>query len=817
MTASEFLIHGLETTFWVSLLIILALSLRGPVTARFGSRAAILLWSLPALRLFAPTVTRRETIEVPSPTDSAPLAPTGENWTFEPQPVANPEPGVRDAVMTYAGPVEETPALAQFLPMFRELITAEVLASLVLSLWFLGVVVALALCAGRAASWRKTLLAESADVPEALARMAEDAADRVGTKKNFTLVVSGAADTPQLMGFRKPLLALPVDFAERYDEEEQEMALLHELIHLRRHDLSVLLLSEISFALQWFNPLTRHARKALRADQEAACDEAVRDLGVSTKGYAELLLKAASIGRPVPALTLDHSLKERIVRMQNPLGTPFRRYAFILTAGVSALAVAGFTASSTTVTEYVHPEKEAAKEKDGFDKVEDKEWERFLAEIEDEETVTERELEIALERLADKELQLEDKIRVLRVEGLSDKERAKLEKKLEAARKEMKQERKQLEWRSEESRERRDQARARAEAAIERARERAREDSSNVFFSGGRDGGELRRIEVRVGRGKGESIDLIIDPEGKLLNADELEDFARENDIDIDVFPETDGEVGFDLDTGGKNVFIGKAQPLRFASRDGEAVAVVAGLAKERGDRAAVLRRPGEKRTSGDETYGYSFSDGDRPVVVDLGGGDSKVAVLVPKGERKHGLRLHNDDHADRIGLVDHDGHKEMMVLLTDPFEGLKVPPVVAPKAPKVEIKAPKLETRETEEGTWILIPDEPDMTEFEVAMEAFGEEMEAFGERMEAWGAKMEVAGEALEELADECADHQEESDKPIILSERIEGGKRIRAVCATGGRDRFASEEMLRFIERQGLSREEKKHYKESLRLQR
>lgn len=803
MTASELLINGLETTFWVSLLIIAALALRAPVTARFGSRAAILLWSLPALRLFAPTLTRTETVELPA--EPAPVLPPADEWRFDPQPVASPEPVMHDAVMTYAAPVEETASAAQILPMLRDLITADVMASAVLSLWFLGVIIAMALCAGRCSSWRRTLLAEAVDVPEDLAAKAEAAAERVGTQKNFTLVVSGAADTPQLMGWRKPLLALPTDFAERYDEEEQEMALLHELIHLRRHDLSVLAMSELSFALQWFNPLTNHARKALRADQEAACDEAVRDLGVSTKGYAELLLKAASIGRPVPALTLDHSLKERIVRMQNPLGTPLKRYAFILTAGVSALAVAGFTASSTTVTEYVHPEEEKAQDED-FPKLEDKEWERFVESLRAEEQEEERKIEILVERLTEEEQELDEKVQVLRLQDLSDEERAEVEKKIEKARAKIRVKRVEARDRSEMLRERREEARSRIEEALERSSERNRTATLNVFRTE-KDEGEMKQVIVMVDKDKGETLELLIGPDGKVANRDALKAFTDKHDIDIDIRTDVDGEFGFDLDTNGKNVSISKPKVLRFSGKDD----------------ARPLGFPKRGEAEEGKAYAFAFAGKDEdgePVVLDFSGSSEFAIELDGKksGDRNVWVSKGKHDDDDSHGMVHHDGNSELMILLSDPFEGLKMPPVMAPKPPQIEVKAPKIEKRETDEGTWILIPEEPDMSEFESAMEAFEVEMEAFGERMEAWGEKMEEVGEAIEELADECADHQEESDEPIVLSERIDGsGKRVRAVCATGGQERFASDEMMRFVERQGLSREEKKHYAKSLRLQR
>ncbi|MEE4210384.1 MAG: hypothetical protein V2I43_14110, partial [Parvularcula sp.] len=56
MTATELLFFGLTTTLWVTGLTVLVLFLRAPVAQRFGSRAAMLLWAVPALRLLAPVL-----------------------------------------------------------------------------------------------------------------------------------------------------------------------------------------------------------------------------------------------------------------------------------------------------------------------------------------------------------------------------------------------------------------------------------------------------------------------------------------------------------------------------------------------------------------------------------------------------------------------------------------------------------------------------------------------------------------------------------------------------------------------------------------
>lgn len=782
MTASDILLHGLETTFWVSALTILALALRAPVTKRFGSRAAMLVWLIPGLRLVAPVLPREVIAEPPAVLPSEPIVSTPVRVETVPaewvaRPAATPETASTPASMPLSEPAPVSTSFS--LPE----ISPEMMAALVLSLWFAGVMVALALCWARSASWRRTLLAEAKDVPDNLSDLAVAMAKRAGADKAFTLVVSGAADTPQLMGLRDPLLAVPQDFCERYSEDEQEMALLHELTHLKRGDLSILMASEAAFALQWFNPLTSHARKAMRSDQEAACDEAVRALGVNTKSYAALLVKAASIGRPVPALTLDHSLKERIIRMQSPLSAPLKRYAFFLLAGASALAVAGFTASRTDiVVEHPHTEEDNRQEEVQEKDEQELRTERALEALLEADAATDKrskEISKALEKVRAADMPEDERREVIRA---LEKEMDHAKRDREHRARDMERVRREAERAQERAQreiERAERERLRAEREIERSQARAESrayamvhaapapDAPTVLRLHNQEGNEKadRQVIVTAGQGNPSTIKILLSEDGEVLNRDELEAFTKKHGIKLDIQQRANGKVSYNVDTRGVPVNISKAEPVK-------------GL-----------------------RYAYAS--------------DAKNVHVISKDDND-GVHVNVSGHGKQkmSGFVQYDD-EETMVLLSDPFADIEMPDVEPPQAPKVEIKAPKIQKRKTEEGTWLLIPDEPDMSEFENAMDAFGEEMEEFGERMGEFGERMGAVGEAIEDLADDCEDHREDSDAPKLLSAKVDDSDQIvRAVCATGGAERFRSEEMMRFVERQRLSSEEKAYFRKSVR---
>jgi len=375
MTVTDLLWHGLATTFWVSVLTILVLVLRKPVTERLGARVAMFLWMIPLGRLLMPTLPRMVPVEPASPLPAP--APLWVEPKIEAAPVAMPEPEplVMEVSEPVAAPVvpqaaetamydwtdaegyvEPEPAAASFFDLAAADImpvismpTTEQMAALVVILWAMGAMLCGVLCWLRVRMWRETILAEAQPTPRSLQPVIERASSRVGIDQSFEVVVSAAADTPQLLGVRRPIVAVPPEFVDHFSPEEQDMALTHEFVHLKRGDLMIMLATEVATAIQWFNPLVGKVKRAVRDDQEAACDETVRSLGFCKHSYAALLVKAARHGRAVPALTLDHSLKDRIILMASPVSSPIVRVSVAVAAILGSAGIAAATASYTEV------------------------------------------------------------------------------------------------------------------------------------------------------------------------------------------------------------------------------------------------------------------------------------------------------------------------------------------------------------------------------------------------------------------------------------------------------------------------------------
>ena len=98
---------------------------------------------------------------------------------------------------------------------------------------------------------------------------------------------------PLAWGALQPHLVLPA-MAVGWDDQRLHAVLLHELAHIKRHDLLVLLLSRIACALYWFNPLVWLAAWRLQIECERACDDLVLKAGMKPSDYAEQLLQIST-------------------------------------------------------------------------------------------------------------------------------------------------------------------------------------------------------------------------------------------------------------------------------------------------------------------------------------------------------------------------------------------------------------------------------------------------------------------------------------------------------------------------------------------
>lgn len=131
-----------------------------------------------------------------------------------------------------------------------------------------------------------------------------DLAARLRITREVRLGMLASNTSPLTVGLWTPHILLP-PAALSWEASDRRAVLLHELAHVRRHDLRIHLMTQAACALYWFNPLVWLAARALKREREHACDDEVLDHGARASAYAACLLHVARLaGRRPPSAAL---------------------------------------------------------------------------------------------------------------------------------------------------------------------------------------------------------------------------------------------------------------------------------------------------------------------------------------------------------------------------------------------------------------------------------------------------------------------------------------------------------------------------------
>ncbi|PKV11546.1 M56 family metallopeptidase [Xanthomonas prunicola] len=208
-------------------------------------------------------------------------------------------------------------------------------AAALLALWAAGVLV---LAAGTARAYLRSRALVRAAEPchdQALVQALQMASEAHGLSRPPALRLSAQIDSPQLIGPWQPVLLLPAARLPHMADDDLDMALTHELIHLRRGDLWWGLLPALAQHLFFFHPLVHLAAREYAIAREAACDAAVvAGHRHCRHEYGRLLLQLGVAPRPrggvASASPSFVSLKRRLSMLQDTRAFPRLAAAMIL-------------------------------------------------------------------------------------------------------------------------------------------------------------------------------------------------------------------------------------------------------------------------------------------------------------------------------------------------------------------------------------------------------------------------------------------------------------------------------------------------------
>lgn len=210
--------------------------------------------------------------------------------------------------------------------------------------WILGALAFLGLLGLQvlATTWRVARATPIED-PAWLA-LVEEIRHRLAIDSSVALRRHPTRAMPLAWGIAKPTILLPAD-CETWPAARRHAILAHELAHVVRRDVAVLLLGHVACALHWFIPFTWLLKRRLVLEGELASDARVVALGGHPAHYARHLLETARDYRKrigiSPVMAARSQLEGRIMAIieSNPKPTTVHRNHRRLLIALVAVAI----------------------------------------------------------------------------------------------------------------------------------------------------------------------------------------------------------------------------------------------------------------------------------------------------------------------------------------------------------------------------------------------------------------------------------------------------------------------------------------------
>lgn len=230
--------------------------------------------------------------------------------------------------------------------------------------WLLGIGVMAVTFLKHLAVIRRTIAQSDPNPASRIRLLLQQAKVKTKTRRTVDLRIGEHWQTPSLIEWPSPVILLPRWCVDELDDEEISLILVHELVHLRRHDGLIQLATHAITMLHWFNPMVHVAIRQVARNRELSCDQQVLSTlssdSDSIRRYGSTLLKVIarcqSTQSTVPIWTPSFLgnrplVHERIHMLVNHSKTPRLSIAFGFILMTLLLSVGFTSAQSNKPTE----------------------------------------------------------------------------------------------------------------------------------------------------------------------------------------------------------------------------------------------------------------------------------------------------------------------------------------------------------------------------------------------------------------------------------------------------------------------------------
>ncbi|WP_395736656.1 M56 family metallopeptidase [Prosthecobacter sp.] len=237
-----------------------------------------------------------------------------------------------------------------------------------LVVWLMG-----ALCVFMAALYRQRLFSlalrqRPTGTAPLLRALVASLCRKAGIQKTVRVLLLPAGSTPAVVGIAQPSILLPEDWETRFDEGSLRHVLLHELLHVKQHDLIWNWVATAVQALHWFNPLVWFVVSRFQADRELRCDAGALAMLSPTErldyGHTLLRIQETFFAPPAmaglaPCVRNHPTLSQRIHMIAHPTA---RQPVLQLMLAVTLSALVCYSFTTARAVEKEVPAKERTRD-----------------------------------------------------------------------------------------------------------------------------------------------------------------------------------------------------------------------------------------------------------------------------------------------------------------------------------------------------------------------------------------------------------------------------------------------------------------------
>ena len=178
------------------------------------------------------------------------------------------------------------------------------------------------------------LVRASSAASGSMIRLLAECAGRLRLRRVPAVRVSDNARTPMVAGVFRPMIVLPTGILDSCSDTHLRAILLHELAHVKRHDMLILWLHQLAQIVFFFHPGVWLAGHELKKERELACDEMVLSTSaIRATDYAAGYVSVLKLANSAPVTSTSLAMAE-------PFELEKRRITMILGNRIPRLSIA---------------------------------------------------------------------------------------------------------------------------------------------------------------------------------------------------------------------------------------------------------------------------------------------------------------------------------------------------------------------------------------------------------------------------------------------------------------------------------------------